>query len=176
MVRCQAPLVRHVNDNENVWNEMWQLQVALGAIPYYMFVERDTGPKNYFEVSLARALDIFTKAYRRVSGLARTVKGPSMSATAGKVLIDGIMEIAGEKVFVLKFLQARNPHWVNQPFFAAFDPEATWLRQLKPAFGAKEFFFTRNLEEIKKNRHAPAWGHPPKVNRPAVAFGHVEWE
>ncbi len=30
----------------------------------------------------------------------------------GKVLIDGVVNIAGEEVFVLQFLQARNPDWV----------------------------------------------------------------
>jgi KamA family protein len=83
VVRCQAPLIKHVNDDADAWSEMWRMQVALGAVPYYMFVERDTGPKNYFEVPLAKALDVFTDAYSRVSGLARTVRGPSMSATPG---------------------------------------------------------------------------------------------
>ena len=50
-----------------------------------MFVERDTGPRNYFGLSLERVYDIFVKAYRDCSGLIRTVRGPSMSATPGKV-------------------------------------------------------------------------------------------
>ncbi len=175
-VRCQAPLIRHVNDSARVWTQMWQNQLRLGAVPYYMFVERDTGPKNYFEVPLAEGLEIFSKAYRRVSGLARTVRGPSMSATAGKVLVDGVAEINGEKVFVLKFLQARDPKWANRIFFARYDPEATWLRQLRPAFGEEKFFFTDAIEKIKRKRRAPAWGQPVGVRRPAAMFGHVEWE
>ena len=39
-----------------------------------MFVERDTGAKNYFEVPLAEAHRIFRDAYMQVSGLARTVR------------------------------------------------------------------------------------------------------
>jgi L-lysine 2,3-aminomutase len=35
-IRCQAPLVRRVNDNATVWKQMWNLQVQLGLIPYYM--------------------------------------------------------------------------------------------------------------------------------------------
>ena len=84
-----------VNDRADVWADMWRLQVQLGAVPFYMFVERDTGPKNYFEVPLARSHEIFCDAYRRVSGLARTVRGPSMSAIPGKVVVDGVTEIAG---------------------------------------------------------------------------------
>jgi KamA family protein len=176
VVRCQAPIVRRVNDNAKTWSEMWRTQVALGAIPYYMFVERDTGPKNYFEVPLARALDVFTNAYTQLSGLARTVRGPSMSATPGKVLVDGVTEVHGEKVFVLKFLQAREPKWVNRPFFAKFDPSATWLDDLVPAFGESEFFFERNMEDIKRGRRQPAWGEKPDRRRSLVLFGSVEWE
>src|SRR5690606_23549351 len=124
-VRCEAPLIRHVNDDADTWTDLWKRQIVLGAVPYYMFVERDTGPRQYFEVPLARGLEIFTTAYRRVSGLGRTVRGPSMSATPGKVLIDGVADVRGEKVFVLKFLQARDPSWVNRVFFAQYDERAT---------------------------------------------------
>ncbi|HET6348530.1 MAG TPA: lysine 2,3-aminomutase [Candidatus Krumholzibacteria bacterium] len=175
VIRCQAPVVRHVNDNAQAWSSMWRTQVALGMVPYYMFVERDTGPKNYFEVPLARALDIYTEAYTHLSGLGRTVRGPSMSATPGKVLIDGVAEIAGRKVFVLKFLQARDPAWVNRPFFAKYDPHATWLTQLKPAFGETEFFYKRAMDEIKRtNRQHPVGDRPRRG--PLVLFGAVEWE
>ena len=64
-----------------------------------------------------------------------------MSAAPGKVEVQGIAEVAGEKVFVLRFLQARNNEWTHRPFFARFDPEATWLDQLRPAFGEERFFF-----------------------------------
>jgi len=140
-IRTQSPLIAHINDDADVWARMWRTQVRLGLVPYYMFVERDTGAKRYFEVPLERAWSIYRDAMQRVSGLARTARGPSMSAGPGKVEIQGVTEINGEKVFVLRFIQARNPDWVQRPFFARFDPEATWLDQLRPAFGEPEFFF-----------------------------------
>lgn len=141
VIRTQGPLVRHINDSAETWAGMWRAQVRLGCIPYYMFVERDTGPKGYFEVPLAAAHDIFRRAFRQVSGLCRTVRGPSMSATPGKVVVHGTQQVRGEKVFVLSFLRGRDREWVGQPFFARFDPEATWLDQLRPAFGERRFFF-----------------------------------
>ena len=147
-VRCQAPLIRHVNDSADLWADMWKRQVRLGAVPYYMFVERDTGPKNYFEVPLARAWEIFVDAYKQVSGLGRTVRGPSMSATPGKVLVSGVASVMGEEVLVLRFLQARNPDWVGRPFFAKYDPTATWLDDLEPAFDEAEFFFEQEQREL----------------------------
>ena len=148
VVRCQAPLIRHVNDTPDAWARLWGLQVKLGAVPYYMFVERDTGPKSYFEVPLARALDIFNEAQATVSGLARTARGPVMSATPGKVLIDGVADVGDARVFVLKFLQARDPQWVGRTFFARFDPQATWLDHLRPAQGRAEFFFEQGLRDL----------------------------
>lgn len=139
-IRMQSPLVRHINDDPQVWNALWKEGTRLGCIPYYMFVERDTGPKHYFEVPLARAWEIFREAYKTLPGLARTVRGPSMSAFPGKVLIDGVAEIHGEQVFCLQFLQARDPDWVRRPFFARYDPDAVWLDDLEPAFD-DEFFF-----------------------------------
>ncbi|KNC66555.1 lysine 2,3-aminomutase, partial [Pseudoalteromonas rubra] len=83
----------------------------------------------------------FRDAYKEVSGVSRTVRGPSMSAGPGKVEVSGVTEINGEKVFVLRFIQARNPDWVQRPFFAKYDEEATWLDGLKPAFGEEKFFW-----------------------------------
>jgi L-lysine 2,3-aminomutase len=141
VVRCQAPLIRHINDSPVVWADMWREQLRLGAIPYYLFVARDTGPRSYFEVPLAKALQVFSAAFAKLSGLGRTVRGPIMSAAPGKVLVDGITAINGQKVFALKMIQGRDPSWVNRAFFARFDPDATWLDQLQPAFGESEFFF-----------------------------------
>ena len=134
MIRTQAPLIRSINDDPATWASMWRAQLRLGLVPYYMFVERDTGPQDYFAVPLVRAYEIYRQAYQSVSGLCRTVRGPSMSATPGKVCVDGVTEIAGQQVFVLHMIQARNPSLVGRPFFAHFDPDATWLSDLRPAF------------------------------------------
>jgi L-lysine 2,3-aminomutase len=134
VIRTQAPLIRSINDDAAAWQAMWRTQVRMGMVPYYMFVERDTGPQDYFAVPLARGYDIFREAYQGVSGLCRTVRGPSMSATPGKICVDGVAEVAGVRVFVLRMIQARDPLLVGLPFFARFDPAATWLTDLEPVF------------------------------------------
>lgn len=147
-IRTQSPLLNHINASAQVWADMWKKQVGLGLIPYYMFIARDTGAQEYFGVSLHRAWDIFQRAYTRVSGIARTVRGPSMSCTPGKVRVCGITEIHGEKVFVLEFIQGRNSQWAIRPFFAKYDPKALWMDDLQPAFGKEEFFFETELAEM----------------------------
>lgn len=146
-IRTQSPILKHINDSSDVWAKMWQKQVELGMIPYYMFMARDTGAQHYFGVPLVRAWKIFTDAFKQVSGIARTVRGPSMSATPGKIRMLGITEINGKKYMVLDFLQGRNPDWVGKPFFAEYNEEALWIDDLKPAFSDK-FFYEEELEEI----------------------------
>jgi len=145
-IRTQSPVLNHINYKPELWAEMWRKQVNFNCIPYYMFVARDTGAKEFFEVPLEGCWNTFRKAYQQVSGVCRTVRGPSMSATPGKIQVLGVSEIRGEKVFVLRFLQGRNPDWVARPFFAKYDPEATWLNMLHPAFGEEKFFFEDELE------------------------------
>ena len=150
-IRTQSPLIKNINDDADMWARMWRKQVNMGMVPYYMFVERDTGARHYFDVPLEKTWEIFQKAYQQVSGVCRTVRGPSMSCTPGKVQIVGISEmpIDGklQKVFVLQMLQGRDPDWVNRPFFAKYDPDARWMDDLKPAFGDK-FFFDDELSEM----------------------------
>jgi L-lysine 2,3-aminomutase len=147
-IRTQSPILNHINNNPDIWSEMWRKQVNLSCIPYYMFVARDTGAKEFFDIPLVDCWEIFRRAYRQVSGVCRTVRGPSMSATPGKIQILGVGEIRGEKVFVLRFLQGRNPEWVDYPFFAKYDPKATWFNMLQPAFGESKFFFQGELERL----------------------------
>jgi len=148
IIRTQAPLLSNINDNPESWAVMWSEQVKLGMVPYYMFVERDTGAKDYFCVPLVRAYQIYRQAMLQVSGLSRTARGPSMSTGPGKIEIQGIENIAGEKVFVLRFLQGRNPDWAYRPFFAKYDESATWFDELVPAFGESEFFYEREYRAM----------------------------
>ncbi|RNJ74997.1 MAG: lysine 2,3-aminomutase [Nitrosopumilus sp. B06] len=150
-IRTQSPVLAHINDDADVWTQMWKKQVGLGCIPYYMFVVRDTGAQHYFGIPLVRAYEIFTKAYSSLSGLARTVRGPSMSATPGKVLVAGTLTIKGQKAILLRFLQGRNPDWVREPFLAKYDENAIWLDDLRPMYSEK-FFFEDELGRIEASK------------------------
>ena len=62
----------------------------------------------------------------------------------------------GEKVFVLRFIQGRNPDWVQRPFFAKYDDKATWLDQLVPALGEAKWFWQDEYQAIRDDRLAAA--------------------
>ena len=80
-----------------------------------------------------------------------------MSATPGKVNVEGVTRVGGEKVFVLKFLQSRNPDWVKRPFFAKYDADASWISDLKPAFGEDRFFFADEMDVLRENPGMKPW-------------------
>lgn len=103
-----------------------------------------------------------------VSGAARQAQGPSMSASPGKIQILGITTIPTSSgpthVFVLRFLQARNPDWIKEVFFAEYDEKATWFDQLKPAFGAKDFFFEKEYERLRSLEGSSGQMFPLEAN------------
>jgi KamA family protein len=175
VIRTQSPLVRGINDDADTWAAMWRAQIRMGMVPYYMFVVRDTGAERCFNIPLAEALAIFNGAIRQVSGLGRTVRGPVMSATPGKVLITGTGRVAGEEVFSLSFLQGRDPRWVGRPFFARFDPEATWFDQLVPAFGTSEHFFESRFREMEEGLRAGRGPEGPRGDRMLRRFPRRRW-
>lgn len=146
-IRTQSPVMNHINASAKIWAKMWKTQVSLGLIPYYMFMARDTGAHHYFNISIEQAHDIYRLAYSKVSGMSKTVRGPVMSAAPGKIHVVGISELGGEKIFVLQFLQARNPDWVRRPFFAQYSPDAAWLTDLRP-FGKEKFFWQDEYEAM----------------------------
>jgi hypothetical protein len=71
-----------------------------------------------------------------------------MSATPGKVCVDGVTEVAGVKAFVLHMIQAREPRLVGTPFFARFDPAACWLTDLEPVFADRFPFEPARYEAV----------------------------
>lgn len=133
MLYGQAPLMARVNDDALTWSALWRAELAAGVVPYYQFVARDTGPQDYFAVPLAQAWGIFTGAAASLSGLARTVRGPVMSTTSGKVVIDHVTTYPDrDPVFHLRFLQARDPRLVGRPFRAVpRRPDARWIDDLE---------------------------------------------
>lgn len=172
VIRSQTPLLRRINDDPDVWAQKWRREAQLGVVPYYMFVVRDTGAQHYYGVPLAEAHRIYRDAYKQVSGLARTVRGPSMSADPGKVEVIGSNTIRGEKVLSLRFLQGRDPDWVGRPFFAKYDPEATWLDQLEPAFGQERFFFEEELDALYESERASGAPGTVREARGKVTMAH----
>lgn len=135
VIRTQAPILNHINKSSEIWAAMWKKQVSLGLIPYYMFIERETGPYNYFEIPLAEVYRIYQEAIRETGSFAKTVTAPVMSAAMGKVQIMGVIKnpLDGKKYFMLQYVRHRDYRETFQPFFMKYDERATWVTQLEEA-------------------------------------------
>ena len=133
-IRTQAPILRNINDDSDMWARMWSQQVKMGMIPYYMFVERETGPYAYFQIPLAKVYELYTDAIRKAGSMAKTVTAPVMSAAPGKVQIMGVVENPADmnKYFMLQFVRNRDYRKTFKPFFRIYDEKATWFDQLEP--------------------------------------------
>jgi L-lysine 2,3-aminomutase len=132
VIRTQSPIIKHINNNSDDWARMWKTQVKLGMIPYYMFVERETGPFDYFSVPLIEVYRIFESAIKKSGSFAKTVTGPVMSADKGKVQILGIIKnpADGKRYFVLQYVRHRDHRMTFAPFLMHYNPDATWVDQL----------------------------------------------
>lgn len=133
-IRTQAPLLRTINDSSEIWSELWTKQIGLGLIPYYMFVERETGPHEYFSVPLARVYEIYQNAIKTANSFAKTVIAPVMSARKGKVQILGKIDnpVDGKSYFILQYVRHRDFSKTYKPFLKHYDTTSTWVDQLKP--------------------------------------------
>ena len=121
VIRCQGPIIQGINDTVQDWVDLWSKQVALGLIPYYMFMEADHNDEASFRIPLAKALDVFRTARSHTTGLARTVRGPVFMNDIHRVLLDGIVEIDHKKLFVLKCLQSPYPESEGQIKLIPYD-------------------------------------------------------
>jgi len=134
-IRTQAPVLKNINDSAEIWKEMWSKQVNLGLVPYYMFIERETGPYEYFGLPIAKVHDIYHNAVRNSASFAKTVTAPVMSASKGKVQVMGTIDnpADGKKYFMLQYVRHRDASKTFRPFLAHYDEEATWFDQLEIA-------------------------------------------
>ena len=115
--------MRGVNDAAATWARMWAEQVRLGCIPYYMFVARETGASEFFAVPLAEATETFATAYReRLRASRGRFAARAWQRTKGKVVIEGEARVAGERVFVLSYVQARDPEGCRTPVLRPLRP------------------------------------------------------
>jgi L-lysine 2,3-aminomutase len=131
-IRTQAPVLKNINNNSQNWADMWKIQIGLGLIPYYMFIERETGPYEYFSLPIAEVYRMYQNAIRESGSFAKTVTGPVMSASKGKVHIMGIVKnpVNGDKYFMMQYVRHRDYTKTFKPFFMEFDDQATWVDQL----------------------------------------------
>src|SRR5690606_24249483 len=121
----QCPLIRGINDDPKVLQEMFEKLSYIGAPQYYVFQGRPTAGNAPFEVPIVEGYFVVEEAKRRVSGLAKRARF-AMSHETGKIEIVGV----DDRHIYMRYHRAKNP--ADEGRFMVFerDDEAFWLDQL----------------------------------------------
>jgi lysine 2,3-aminomutase len=118
----QSPMIRGVNDDPGVIAELFNKLSFSGVLPYYIFICRPTAGNEPFVVPIEECLDIFERARRCLSGLAKHAR-LCMSHKTGKIEVVGKVE---DKI-ILRYHRAPNPLDRGRIMLFKSDPTACWL-------------------------------------------------
>ena len=125
----QTVLMNGVNDDPKTMAALQKALTGMGVIPYYIFQCRPVKRvKKLFQVPLARGFEIVEKSRSMLDGYSKRYRYV-MSHKEGKIAISGM----DDEYFYFRFHQAHNPNKDGLFFKRKFDPDATWLDDLKPA-------------------------------------------
>lgn len=131
------------------WINLGNLLAVLGVGFHSMYCARPTGEHHYFTNPLADINKIFQKVYRSLPSINRPSRYITMTSSAGKISLLGELELHGEKLFALKFNEARNMEWMDKVYLAKYDAHENTIANLKP-FGTDKHFYEDELAEIER--------------------------
>ncbi len=163
-IKSQSPIMNHISlfqdDDGKIdvdrsaqnWIDLGNLLAMLGVGFHSMYCARPTGEHHYFTQPLAEIEKVFSKVYRSLPSINRPSRYITMTSSAGKISLLGTMELHGEKLFALKFNEARNMEWMDKVYLAKYDEEENTIANLKP-YGTDKHFFEDELEEIERKLH-----------------------
>ncbi|MDP2423736.1 MAG: hypothetical protein U1C46_11865 [Bacteroidales bacterium] len=164
VVKSQSPIMNHISlftdDNGKVdidrsaqnWIDLGNILAMLSVGFHSMYCARPTGEHHYFTASLADINEVFSKIYRSLPSINRPSRYISMTSSAGKISMLGIVEVNGEKAFALKFNEGRNMGWMDKVFLAKYDEHENTIEKLKP-YDTEKYFFENELVQIEKTLH-----------------------
>lgn len=118
----QSPMIRGVNDDPEVITELFNRLSFNGILPYYIFICRPTAGNEPYVVPIEKALDIFERARRNLSGLAKHAR-LCMSHRNGKIEVIGKVE----DHVIFRYHRAPNPADRGRIMIFKSNPAAAWL-------------------------------------------------
>jgi KamA family protein len=118
----QNPLLRGVNDNPATLAELFRKLSFMGVCPYYVFQCRPALGNKPFAVPIVEGYQIFERARKTVSGLAKRAKFV-MSHASGKIEVIGL----DKEYIYMKFQRAPDPEDNGKFIKARRNEEAYWF-------------------------------------------------
>ncbi|MCP3964146.1 MAG: hypothetical protein GY719_40470 [bacterium] len=161
VIRSQSPMMKHislfpddaggidVDKSAESWIDLANILGMLCIGFHSIYCARPTGEHHYFSAPLADVHRVYDKIYRSLPSINRPSRHVSMTTSAGKVSILGTAQVAGEKVFALKFSEGRDMRWLDPVFLAKYDRDTNNVALLEP-YDTPEFFFEKELGLIEE--------------------------
>ncbi len=160
-VRSQSPMMNHISlfmdssgkvDVERSaqnWIDLGHVLMMLGMQFHSIYCARPTGEHGYFTAPLADMNRIFSKVYRSLPSEGRPSRYITMTSSAGKTSLMGVVEVNGKKAFALKFNEARGMNWMDRVYLAHYSETENTIEKLIP-FDTDEYFYADELKQIEK--------------------------
>lgn len=158
--KSQSPIMNHISlftkadgtvdidRSAQNWIDLGNLFAMLGVGFHSMYCARPTGEHHYFTRPLAEINQVFSKVYRSLASINRPSRYITMTSSAGKISMLGTVDLNGEKLFALKFNEARNMEWLDKVYLAKYDENENTIANLLP-YGAEHHFYEDELREIE---------------------------
>ena len=159
-LKSQSPIMNHISlftkEDGHVdidrsaqnWIDLGNLFAMLGVGFHSMYCARPTGEHHYFTQPLAQINEVFSKVYRSLASINRPSRYITMTSSAGKISMLGTVELNGEKLFALKFNEARNMEWMDKVYLAKYDEHQNTISNLLP-YDTDKYFYEDELLEIE---------------------------
>jgi hypothetical protein len=138
-----------VDRSAQSWIDMGNIMNRLHISFHSIYCARPTGEHHYFSAPLVEVMEVFDKIYRSLASINRPSRHLSMTTSAGKISLMGLVEVDGETAIAMKFSEARNMEWLDKVFLAKYDGRENNVGSLTP-FDTKDFFFAAELKQIEE--------------------------
>lgn len=164
VIKSQSPIMNHISlftdDSGKVdidksaqnWIDLGNILAMLSIGFHSMYCARPTGEHHYFTAPLKDINQIFSKVFRSLASVNRPSRYITMTSSAGKVSLLGTAEVNGEKVFALKFNEARNMEWLDKVYLVKYDEKENVIEKLKP-YDTEKHFYEDELAQLEKELH-----------------------
>ncbi|ADN35790.1 lysine 2,3-aminomutase YodO family protein [Methanolacinia petrolearia DSM 11571] len=118
----QTPILNGVNNDPETLSGLCSNLAEAGNVPYYLFQCRPAAGNRHFTVPVENTYEIYEKAKRSLSGLAKRARYV-MSHATGKIEVIGM---DSGKVY-MKYHQAANPGDIGKMMSFKRNPKALWF-------------------------------------------------
>ena len=161
-VRSQSPMMNHISlfmdENGKVdvdrsaqnWIDLGHLLMMMGMQFHSIYCARPTGEHGYFTAPLADMNRIFSKVYRSLPSIGRPSRYITMTSSAGKTSLLGVVEVNGRKAFALKFNESRDMEWMDRVFLGEYSETENTIEKLIP-FDGGDYFYKDELAGIEND-------------------------